>query len=254
MTLPAANKASGHAALWADRLRAFLPTFLRSQAALEPWSGKMSTLLYGSTQLGVDDEGADLDVYGVVPSDAAQAIDAAGTRFFSFELDGKEGHVTTYSREEMQEAVDRCRMDTIFQLRHASVISDPTGQAGDLLRRARLPLAPTVRDAFVFHHYVEMRSEHRACDNPMERGDSAAILLSLAKAIAHALRAAIVLDGEPYPYDKWLEPMARRAPSACGLPNASSGSSGCSERTHYWPQAQKRPIRSVSNCAPSVPS
>ena len=31
-----------------------------------------------------------------------------------------------------------------------------------------------------------------------------AFLLSLPKAMAHALQTAMVIDGEPYPYDKWL--------------------------------------------------
>ena len=104
-------------------------------------------------------------------------------------------------------------MDTIFQLRHGVVICDPSGIAADLRRDASACMPAEVRQAFFMHHYVEMRSEHRACDNPMERHDPVALLLSLPKVLAHALRAAMVLDGEPYPYDKWLYFAARQTPT-----------------------------------------
>jgi hypothetical protein len=47
----------------------------------------------------------------------------------------------------------------------------------------------------------------------MERHDPVAFLLSLPKVLAHALRAAMVLDCEPYPYDKWLYYAALKTPT-----------------------------------------
>src|SRR5690606_29507336 len=70
---------------------------------------------------------------------------------------------------------------------------------------------------FFFYHYFQMRSFHRACDNPMERGNAVAVLFGVAQALAHALRAALVLDGHPYPYDKWLHLEAVRHPTGRAL-------------------------------------
>jgi hypothetical protein len=74
-------------------------------------------------------------------------------------------------------------------------------------------MSDAVRQAWFAHHYIEMRSEHRACDNPIDRGDASALLLAMSACISHALRAAIVLDGEPYPYVKWLAAAAARTPT-----------------------------------------
>ena len=70
-----------------------------------------------------------------------------------------------------------------------------------------------VRRAWFRYHYVEMRGEHRAADNPIERGDSVAVLQAMTQTLSHALRAAVVLDGQPYPYIKWLAHAAFQTPT-----------------------------------------
>jgi len=157
---------------------------------------------------------SDLDVWLLLPDVAASAIQAAGMDFVEFAADGRGGHVTVHGWREHTDRVEACGMDLIYQLRHAAIVEDADGQAAGLIALARRPMAPAVRDGLVLHHYVEMRSEHRACDNPMARGDGVAVLLSMTKMIAHALRTAIVLQGEPYPYDKWLYRAAAATPTA----------------------------------------
>jgi hypothetical protein len=168
--------------------------------------------------MGINDEFSDLDVWLLVPSEDLPELDkTAGTRFFEMKVDGKLGHLTAESIEEFSESVHQCHMNTIYHLRKAEIITDNTGVALELIRLVRTPMPPQVSDAFFFHHYVEMRSEDRACDNPMERKDPVAVLLSLGKAMGHALRAAMVLDGEPYPYDKWLHLAAAQLPTGRGV-------------------------------------
>jgi hypothetical protein len=104
-------------------------------------------------------------------------------------------------------------MDIVYQLRNAEIVVDNTGIGKELINSACQPMRKEVSDIFFFYHYVEMRIEHRACDNPMERHDPIGVILSLPKVIAHALRAAMVLDGEPYPYDKWLYYRASQTPT-----------------------------------------
>jgi hypothetical protein len=65
-----------------------------------------------------------------------------------------------------------------------------------------------VRLAWFRYHYVEMRGHHKNADNTLARRDAVATLLATGNALAHGLRAAMILDAEPYPYEKWL---ARKA-------------------------------------------
>ena len=203
---------------WTERLRRFVPQFLASHESLAPLRGSATVLLYGSTTMGVDDPFSDLDMWLLLPVAALAELDRASrTRFFEIKLDGKAGHLSAEATPEFAQRLERCDMDLIYQLRKASVIQDGQHAAPGLIRAARRPMRPQVSRALFFFHYVEMRSEHRACDNPIARGDPAALLLSLPKVVAHALRAAMVLDAQPYPYDKWLCRAAAETPTGRSL-------------------------------------
>ena len=212
MTEPARN--ADPKAYWVGRLGEFLPGFFADDPALSRFAGRESTIFYGSLARGIDDEFADVDVWLLLAGeDFAELTDCAESLFFQFQLDGREGHVTAHLAQEFAAKVHGCDMDTIYQLRHGQALTDNTGAAGPLIELARQPMGGEVSRALFLYHYVEMRSEHRACDNPIDRNDPVALLLSLPKAIAHALRAAMVLDGEVYPYDKWLHSEAVQTPT-----------------------------------------
>jgi hypothetical protein len=199
---------------WTRRLAEFLPGYFDEHPVLSPFRARASAILHGSTTMGIDDEFSDLDLWLLLPEAAMAELDAAaGTRFFEFQLDGKEGHLNAESVEGFRERIRGCDMDTIYQLRSAQAITDDAGAAAEPIRLARRPMREEVSRAFFFYHYVEMRGEHRACDNPIQRSDPVALLLSLPKVISHALRAAMVLDGQPYPYDKWLYCAAAGTPT-----------------------------------------
>jgi hypothetical protein len=171
-------------------------------------------LLHGSTTRGIDDPYSDLDVWIFLPASRLPELDAAaGTRFFAFDLDGKPGHFTAEPAEEVAQRVRRCDFPLIVELRVAAILADPRGEAASLVRVARQPMREEVRRAWLRYHYVEMRGEHRAADNPIERGDAVAVLQALSQTLSHALRAAMVLDGEPYPYVKWLAHAAFQTPT-----------------------------------------
>ena len=190
---------------WEGRLRGFLPAFLEEHGVLSAFLERASVVLHGSTTMGIDDAFSDLDLWFLVPDSDLVRLDALSeTRFFGFEASGKAGHLNTHGKGAFRECADGCDMDVIFQLRRAVVLWDGAGEAEELKRLAAQRMRREVSKAFFFYHYVEMRGEHRACDTPMERGDAVAVVLSLTKAMGHAMRAAMVLEGEPYPYDKWL--------------------------------------------------
>ncbi len=186
-------------------MRQFAAGFLGGHPALGPLASQAAVMLHGSTTIGIDDPWSDLDVWVIVPDDALQRLrQTSQDSFFEFALDGKPGHFTLESYEDVASRVRRCDMPLISELRLAVVLGDHQGCGQALIDVARQPMRPEVRLAWFRYHYVEMRSEHRACDNPIERGDPVAVLLAMTKALEHAMRAALVLDGQPYPYSKWL--------------------------------------------------
>ncbi len=197
---------------WAERLREFLPAFLDAHPVLGGVWRTGALLLYGSITRGIEDIWSDFDVWLVLADAAASEIQAAGQDFVEFKAQGRAGHVSVHGRRELTDRVQACEMDLIYQLRHGAVVLESGREGSELIALARRPMRPAVRDALVLHHYVEMRSEHRACDNPMARGHDVAVLLSLTKMIAQTLRTAMVLQGEPYPYDKWLYHAAAATP------------------------------------------
>lgn len=192
-------------ARWVKAARGYIPGFIAGHPLLGRYARRASVVFHGSTMLGVDDAGSDVDFWLLLPERDFRRLDRASpSRFYDVKIDGKNGHLNAESREAFREAVRRCDLDAIAQLRYAEVVVDHDGFAGRLVRLARKPMRPAVRRAMFFFHYVEMRGEHRACPNPMARGHSVAVLLSLTKVLGHAMRAALVLDGRPYHYDKWL--------------------------------------------------
>ena len=196
---------------WTRRLGDFLPGYLTGNNIMRALIGKLSIILHGSTTMGIDDIGSDLDLWGLVPGkDLTEVAESSGVEtFFEFELGGKLGHINLEPLESFQKRVECCDMDTIFQLRRADVLMDPMGHGSQLVAIASRPMRREVRDALFFWHYTEMRSEHRSMDNPVLRKDAVATMLALAKTLTQAMRSAMLLDSEPFPYDKWLYQVAQ---------------------------------------------
>jgi len=199
---------------WVSRLRAFLPELAAMYPAIRPVWRRATILLHGSASRGLHDRWSDLDVWLWVPRRDLRRIDAASpTRFFECTLNGREGHANADARENVLAAVRACTFGLIHELRNAVVVRDPGGFGRRMIALARRPMRPALRRTLFFHHYVEMRGCHRNLDNPLNRGDRAAVFVALGTTLTHALRAAMVLDGEPPPYDKWLAHAAAGTPT-----------------------------------------
>jgi hypothetical protein len=199
---------------WVERLRKFVPGYLGQQPAIARFANKATVLLHGSTTRGIDDPYSDLDVWIFLPLAQLRKVEAdAGTRFFPFSLEDKPGHFTLEPMEAAFRRLRQCDLPFIAELRQADILADPHEQASHLVMFARNPMREEVRRAWFCYHYVEMRGEHRAADNPIERGDSVAVLQATTQTLSHALRAAMALDGEPYPYVKWLAQAAFQTPT-----------------------------------------
>jgi len=195
---------------WAERLADFVPGFLAGHPVIGPLADRGDVVLHGSTTRGVDDASSDIDLWWLL--DDLEAVDElSDTRFFDLGSSlGKPGHLNAESIDAFRQGVDRIDLELIFELRTSVVIRGE--RAPLLIERARTPMPDDVRRAAVFYHYVEMRSFHRSCDTPMDRGETMPVLLALAPTLAHAFRTALVLQGLPYPYGKWLWTETRSTP------------------------------------------
>lgn len=206
---------------WIKKLKKFIPEYLNQHEILKDFHEKASIILHGSLTLGFDDPFADIDLWLLLPEkEFIQLEKISETFFFDIEVDKKPGHLNAESIEEfsrrlyqLRNSNDQHDLDIVFQLRNAAIIIDKNGIGRALIASACQPMRKEVSDCFFFYHYTEMRGDHRAMDNPMQRNDPMGVLLSLPKTLAHALRAAMVLDRQPYPYDKWLYYMAKKTPT-----------------------------------------
>jgi hypothetical protein len=199
---------------WLAALADFCPAFLRSHPILAGFSETAGVALHGSTSFGIDDAVSDLDLWLVLTPAELRRLDAiSSTRFFEFELNAKPGHFSAVDAESFIQRVRQCDMPLISELRNACSIADPGDLVRPLIGSASLPMPQDVRRAFFQYHYVEFRGDDRAADHPLDRNDPVAVLQAHMAALAHALRAAMVLDGLPYPYSKWLYRQAVAAPT-----------------------------------------
>ena len=182
---------------WADRVRSELPKLADANTTVASLLDGSSVLLHGSTTRGIADSYSDLDVW-LLPSIEGHK------EFIDFRVSNKPGQLQIESRRDFEGRIRRCDLPLIFELRDALVLRDDDGWGRGVIALARREMTEQVRDAWFAYHYIEMRSEHRSCDNSIERRDEAALLLALTSTLSHALRAAIVFDRQPYPYTKWL--------------------------------------------------
>ncbi|MFT3785964.1 MAG: hypothetical protein QM770_07340 [Tepidisphaeraceae bacterium] len=193
-----------------EATRAFVPGYIAATPTLARFGRHAALLMHGSTTFGFADACADLDVWMVTPADESE-LERLPTRFFEFKIDGAKGHLTLESARSMDTRVRGGDLPLIYELRHAVVFGDE-GLLEDTLLLAKRPMSDAFRRARFMYYYVEMRSEHRAIDNPIDRGDSVAMLLAIGKTLERALQASIVLDGEAFPYVKWLDWASKQTP------------------------------------------
>src|SRR3954447_1626524 len=189
-----------------ERFRPFSRAFLHEHDVLSRILPHAAVLLHGSTTLGIVDAYSDLDLWLLVPHVVARDFDRhSPTRFIEFRFDGRPGHYNIEPMETFDARVTDCDFPLIAELRRTTLFEDnANNSAAAIVARARRAMPEDVRRAWFRYHYVEMRSDHRAADTPIDRGDAIAVLQAVTRTLIHAMQAAMMLDGEPYPYSKWL--------------------------------------------------
>lgn len=180
---------------------------------------RLSIILDGSTALGVVDEQSDVDVIIICEE---EYYDSINQRFVdaglilehsSFFMDlqlpsGKKGHYTLQSIAGIQEALMNGNMEWLWNASVSYIYFDQLDLKS--LFHSYVPLQPEILMRFRRESYIQLRSYARSLDNPVVRGDAFPILFLAVSLYKEALRCAITIEGYPYPYDKWLVPIAQQ--------------------------------------------
>ncbi|WNS41344.1 hypothetical protein [Paenibacillus sp. MMS20-IR301] len=185
-------------------------------------SGKLSILLDGSTALGIADNISDIDLilvctdecYGAITARFEQAglIPEGSSLFMDVHLPGgKTGHYTLMKLSGLEQALLRGDLGWLWNASVSRLYHDPL-DIGGLFARF-IPLAPDVLMNLRKQTYIELRSCAKSLDNPVRRGEAFPILFQATEVFKQALRCAITVEGHPFPYDKWLVPVAEQLPA-----------------------------------------
>ncbi|MEK3864119.1 nucleotidyltransferase domain-containing protein [Paenibacillus sp. FSL H7-0716] len=182
-------------------------------------SQRISILLDGSTALGVVDEQSDVDVIIICQDEYYSSVnhrfEQAGLipKQSSFFMDlrlpsGKSGHYTLHKISEIKAALMSGNMEWLWNASISYIYYDRLDVKS--LFDAYVPLQPEVLMRFRKNSYIQLRSYAKSLDNPLVRGDAFPILFLAVSLYKEALRCAVTIEGYPYPYDKWLVPVAKQ--------------------------------------------
>lgn len=191
---------------WVDASKRYFATLSHQDEILRSLDEDITIVLHGSTTRNIDDPHSDLDFWLVLDDaedDKFRSI--TDQSFIPVEIDGKPGHINPLRLRELEACFSgRIDMVLVNEISDAVVIADKKRVFDHFVELSKRPLSDAVKYAFFFHNYVEMRSYHRSCDNPIERSDRFGALYNVMGTIKHAFQAAFVLDKRTYPYEKWL--------------------------------------------------
>lgn len=202
---------------WVPAARRFFESAGRPPV-LDPLLGEYGIALHGSTTHGIDDKVSDLDFWLILNESTLERFDAlSSSRFIDVEIQGKLGHLNPVTIEEFESAFSPPRFEMINELQSAVALIDPPRAFARCQARARRPMNESVRRAAFFSCYVEMRACHKSADNPMDRYDAWTALSAVVKTVEYGMKCALILDGHPYPYGKWLYVEAHKTSTGQGI-------------------------------------
>ena len=113
---------------WIERTIEFIPDFMKTHPVIRDFYKDATVMLHGSITMGIVDRYADIDLWYLLPEDRLRELDkVSDSRFFPFEIDGREGHMIAEDINGFVTDVRHCDMDKIYQLRSAVTIFDESG-------------------------------------------------------------------------------------------------------------------------------
>ncbi|NQX47512.1 hypothetical protein HQN87_19440 [Paenibacillus tritici] len=184
-------------------------------------SMNISILLDGSTALGIVDDISDIDIILICREECYESITGRFERaglipeqsslFVDVHLPGgKTGHYTLLRLSGLEQALLKGQMDWLWNASVSCIYHDPLDVKA--LFAQFLPLPPELLMSIRKNAYIDLRSAAKSLDNPVRRGAAFPILFQAVEVFKWALRCAITVEGYPYPYDKWLVPVAEQLP------------------------------------------
>ncbi|OMC76926.1 hypothetical protein BK125_14435 [Paenibacillus odorifer] len=212
------DKTQAHSELL-EEIGQYITQEILNHPLMKEESQRVSILLDGSTALGVVDEQSDVDVIIICQDEYYSSInhrfEQAGLipEQSSFFMDlrlpsGKTGHYTLHKISEIKAALMSGNMEWLWNASISYIYYDRLDVKS--LFDAYVPLQPGVLMRFRKNSYIQLRSYAKSLDNPVVRGDAFPILFLAVSLYKEALRCAITIEGYPYPYDKWLVPVAKQ--------------------------------------------
>lgn len=202
-----------------EEVGAYISNEILNHPLLQQDNQRVSIILDGSTAMGVVDEQSDIDVmiicqdeyYNTINNRFEQAglIPEQSSFFVDLRLpSGKTGHYTLHKISEITKSLMNGNIEWLWNASVSYIYYDQL----DLktLFNQYVPLQPEVLMSLRKKSYIQLRSYAKSLDNPVVRGDAFPILFLAISLYKEALRCAITIEGYPYPYDKWLVPVARQ--------------------------------------------
>lgn len=202
-----------------EEIGKFITQEILNHPLLQEDRQRVSIILDGSTALGVVDGQSDVDIIIICEDESYNSInhrfEEAGLipEHSSFFMDlrlpsGKTGHYTLHKISDIKEALMSGDMEWLWNASVSYIYYDLLELKS--LFHSYVPLQPEVLMKFRKNSYIQLRSYARSLDNPVVRGDAFPILFLAVSLYKEALRCAITIEGYPYPYDKWLVPVAQQ--------------------------------------------
>ncbi|WP_339312861.1 hypothetical protein [Paenibacillus sp. FSL M7-0896] len=199
----------------------YISTHILNHPLLAEDCGHISILLDGSTALGIVDDSSDIDLilvcrdecYEPITSrfERAELIPERSSLFVDVHLpSGKTGHYTLLKLSELEQALEKGQLDSLWNAAVACLYHDPL--ALKALFAQAVPLPSEHLMSLRKKTYIDLRSAAKSLDNPVRRGEAFPILFQAVEVFKQALRCAITVEGHPYPYDKWLVQVAEHLP------------------------------------------
>jgi len=203
------------------RANVILQHFMSSELWRAYWH-RAAVVVTGSSARGTGDEFSDTDILALVPSESYKALydshrhaaqcgliavmnpDAFQYREFPLILvPGLKGHYKVHTFDEVECLISRYEDVTMWIHRDSLILHDPTGRYHEIQKSASSYPDSVWRDR-VRTHYLAAWMGASAAGNPLRRRDRAAVVLTLADCFTQVLRLCCLLEGLPFPYEKWL--------------------------------------------------
>lgn len=160
-------------------------------------------IFHGSITSGIDDEYTDLDMWLILDSKVYFDFVFKNGHFFDFEVEKKWGHINIENLDVFINRVSNCDFPLIYELRNGYFVHG-NDSVLTLYKTAQKEINKDITENHFLYNYAIARNWQKSSENIIRRGDKTALLLTMSKFIEHALKAAIISNGRPYPYQKWL--------------------------------------------------